>query len=212
MLLHHLQRYPGARRSAPRDGLIGRSRPSTVAGRPLVHSRVLSTASVDRPSRGASRCSTGAAPPGCWDRFIMSTGGRPGRSCCDQRLPRRPGSGPRTAGQRSRSWGWFAAASLVEGCCSSPAVPRPAARARPRTGGRDRVEHGASRTSRARFIGTPRAHSTALDFGRGHAQPGRARVAEPAVRRQPRPAQRCRLPAAAAPGCGDPAAGRRGGH
>ncbi len=65
------------------------------------------------PSRGASRCSTGAAPPGCWDRFIMSTETTRAVLLVTRRLPTSSRIWPRTAGTMTFLV-WLAAASLVK--------------------------------------------------------------------------------------------------
>ena len=80
---------------------------------PLVHSRVSSLSLVyDMPSSGASRCSTGAAPPGCWFRVIMSTETTRAVWLVTSWSPTSSRIWPRTAGTIT-SLVWFCSASLV---------------------------------------------------------------------------------------------------
>ena len=65
------------------------------------------------PSSGASRRSTGAAPPGCWDRFIMSTETTSAVELVTSRLPTSSRIWPRTAGTITFLV-WLASASLVK--------------------------------------------------------------------------------------------------
>ena len=82
-------------------------------GTPLVHSRVFSVSSAyDMPSKGASRCSTGAPPPGCWSRVIMSTETTRAVVLVTSRPPTSSRIWPRTAGTITFLV-WFCSASLV---------------------------------------------------------------------------------------------------
>ena len=78
-----------------------------------MHSRVSSLSFVyDMPSSGASRRSTGAAPPGSWFSVIMSTETTRAVVLVTSWLPTSSRIWPRTAGTIT-SLVWFCWASLV---------------------------------------------------------------------------------------------------